>query len=149
MTEEELKKKNHFVTAETLKISGVSKSGYITKTNNFETNQLNIEIPEIKNFQDEEDDVFNEDSGSELRVLPTIEKNRNMRLYFDTIFANLMCANLLAKFETESLVTENNGIDEFNRFINQNMIQDPSSYKSEYTYRVYSYLISSILFFLF
>ena len=103
----------------------------IRSKNPYATGQVNINIPEIEAFaveEEEETELFGPPLDDDFKNLPCIQKTENMKVYYDVIFCNLLGCMLLSKFQDQQKMSDSKAKDGFQRFVNQNLMQDPAAF---------------------
>ena len=92
---------------------------------------------DIKHIQDktQHDDLVKESIPYDLRSQSVTQNSKHQQIYLATLFSLLTSVNLVAKFENTGTKSEN--MDQsFQKFISDEMLEDPFTYKSVYRFTV-------------
>lgn len=111
------------------------------KKNLYDTGKVDVQIPEIETFGAEEKIQMNQDFNMDdsdtseeftknMKSLPFIEKTENMKIYYNIVFCNLLASILIVQYEeTCKAQLQEPSADKFQLFMNQHLLQDPSTFR--------------------
>jgi hypothetical protein len=110
----------------------------MTKKNVYDTGKVDLQIPEIKKFEEPnvnmEQDLHDSDTSDEFtknyKSLPLIEKTETMKIYYNIVFCNLLATILIVKYEEMcKSQMQDPSSEKFHLFVNQHLLQDPSTFR--------------------
>ena len=117
------------------------KTSPFTRKNMYDTGKVDVQIPEMVAFQEEnkiqiQQDFDDHDSDSSdeftrnFKSLPLIEKTETMKIYYNIVFCNLLTSILIVKYkESCQNQMQDPTSEKFQLFVNQHLLQDPSTFR--------------------
>ena len=117
-----------------------NKQDEFAKKNIYDTGKVDVKIPEMEAYQNDivdmnqeidiNESVSSDEFSKNFKSLPLIEKTETMKIYYNIIFCNLLASILIVKYE-EMCKQQNQEptSDKFHLFVNQHLLQDPSTFR--------------------